>query len=340
MDSSKDKPISPLHIVVLGAGAMGCLWGAYLALDGHRVTLVHHRSSFVDTVRRQGGVRIRSTPHDTGVIAPVSAVRSLDPSHQHHSPIHPHPIDAVLVMCKAFDTAVVARQHASLLSRASVVCTLQNGLGNVEALSPYVSSPASILYGTTVTFAQSVRNADIIGNPARPSHVWTAAPDGEVSTAMHRLVAAFNHAGLRPVSLDPGAALILWRKLAVNCSLNTVTALGRLRIGDAWDHQEGAALMLQAAREVAAVAQRSGVDLTPEMAETAVRDVAQGASKHVASMCGDVLRRRRTEVEELNGAVLREGRRYGIPTPTNDVLHALVSMVSATYDRRLSDEHE
>jgi len=294
-----------MHLTIAGTGAMACLFGARLAPVA-RVTLTGSWADGIAAIR-DSGIAVEGCQERT--VTRVAAVAW-------GAPIEP--ADLVLVLVKAWQTEEVARHLERLLKPGAVALTLQNGLGNLEALGPRAC--LGVTYeGATLLGPGRVQ-------PGGTGPTWIAGPEWTV----HLL----QRAGMVAEQVGPERVdSLLWGKLVVNCGINALTAILGDRNGELLRRQDAVLLMQRAAVECAAVAEARGISLQfPDPAEKA-REVALLTAGNRSSMLQDVLRGAPTEIEAINGAVARWGERLGVPTPVNEVLYrlvrALVGMPSA-----------
>lgn len=291
-----------VHLTIVGTGAMACLFGARLAPVA-RVTLT---GSWMDGIAaiRASGIVVEGFHERTA--ARVAAVAWGTPT---------EPADLVLVLVKAWQTDEVARHLERLLKPGGAALTLQNGLGNLEALGPRAC------LGVTYEGATLLGPARV--QPGGTGPTWIGGPEW--------IVRLFQRAGMaaeqvRPEQVDS----LLWGKLVVNCGINALTAILRGRNGELLRRRDAVVLMQRAAMECAAVAEARGIPLPfPDPAERA-REVARLTAGNRSSMLQDVLRGAPTEIEAINGAVARWGKRLGVPTPVNEVLCRLVRALAWT----------
>lgn len=304
-----------MRIAVVGAGAMGCLFGSLLARSGEEVVLVDVMPETVAALRQRGvrfheGAQVSDVP-----VAAVEGARAAGTA------------DLVLVMVKAQHTASVAAGLGSLLGPRTQVLTLQNGLGGAQVLAEHVDAQR-ILVGVTAQGATLVGPGEIRHGGSGESVLGPySLPGADPEPAVRVLT----RAGLpaRAVS-DPWPAV--WRKLAINCGINPIAALTGVLNGQIPGIEEGAGVLADAVREVAAVARVAGVDLgEPDTLVRQVIDVARATGSNRASMGQDVDARRPTEIDFINGAVVREGERLGVPTPVNRTLTRLVKTLESTF---------
>jgi 2-dehydropantoate 2-reductase len=294
-----------MDIVVFGAGSIGSLFGALLArVPEHSVTLVG-RDPHVSAVRDSG---LRVTGVDEFVVRPAVTTDGTRLS-----------ADLALVTVKAFDTETAAEELATGAFRA--VCSLQNGMGNEETLARHLDCP--VLAGTTSYGA--VRegpgevawngSGDVVVGPWDPRDADGVAEEvGEAFAAADLSVAVEDADGIRRR---------LWRKLAANAAVNPTTALARVENG-ALGEPPGSDLVEPIAREVAATARASGVDIDDEETAAAVEEVVAATAANESSMYRDIERGRRTEVDVINGYVVERAREHGVDVPVNRTLRTLI----------------
>ena len=282
-----------MHIAVVGAGSLGSLVGGLLAA-AHDVTLVG-RDPHIERVR-EAGLRVEGAVEAT--VRPDAQTALPDRA------------DLACVTVKAYDTGTVARDLADC--DLGCVLSLQNGLDNESVLAERVDSP--VLAGTT-TYGARLREPGRVACTG-VGEVVLGAPEGGGSPTAERVGEAFRDAGLATVVAEDMPRR-LWEKLAVNAGVNATTALARVPNGALVDGS-GGEIARAAARETARAARERGVDLADEAATAAVERVAAATARNHSSMLQDVERRRRTEVDSINGAVA------GPEAPVNATLAGLI----------------
>lgn len=220
--------------------------------------------------------------------------------------------DVTLVLVKAHQTAAVAGVAAAATARDGLVATLQNGWGNRETLQ--AAAPGRVAAGISVTGIAVVGPAHVRGAHRRTVLGYDAATEVRVRA----LAALLNEAGLA-TEVSPAIDAHLWAKLAVNSALNPLSALLGRTNGALVADPVAKLAVVEAAREVGEVARARGTAIDGEPVEAALA-VARATADNRSSMLQDFDRGAATEVDFINGAVCREGRRLGIPTPVNDRL--------------------
>jgi 2-dehydropantoate 2-reductase len=281
-----------MRIHVLGTGALACFFGARLARVAE-VTLVGTWTEALDAIARGGIVLDRLQAEEAAAVKAARLGTPLDAA------------DLVLVLVKAWQTDRVAREVPALTGRNGCALTLQNGLGNVEKLGPRA------FLGVTEQGATLVAPGRVRPCGDGPTHI--AGPDS--------LAALFRSAGLDARAVDPARGTSLsWGKLAVNAGINALSAILRVPNGRLLERPETLALLEDAANEVADVARAKGIALPFPDAAAEARRVARATASNLSSMLQDVLRGAPTEIDAINGAVVREGARLSVPTPANETL--------------------
>ena len=239
------------------------------------------------------------------------------------------PIDLAIVCTKSFDTEAAGRALAPALAPGAVVLSFQNGVDNPAVLAR-ACAPAEVGGVAVYMGCQRVAPDRIVRRPSRDPATGrlrdrlVGGGPGRPGQALRAVAAACAVAA----EVEERPEVALWTKLVANASLNTVTALGRARVGRVFADPGAVALMLALGREVAAVARAAGIPVPPDAAERYIADArrrlpADGGS----STLFDLEAGRRLERTALVGAVVREGERHGVPVPTARACDALLGLL-------------
>jgi 2-dehydropantoate 2-reductase len=321
-----------MKIGIIGAGALGSLLGFYLSQHAD-IWLLSRRPEQVQAVERDG-LRCELD----GVVSTRHPRASTNPSAIGQC-------DIVLVLVKSYQTAWAAEQAQLLIGAENrglragsedptlspqssalspFVVTLQNGLGNRELLAAALGADrvgqAVTALGATLLEPGRVRQA------GQGVTVFGAVPE---HAAMLALAELFRACGL-PAELADDLEALVWGKLVVNAGINALTALLRVRNGVLAENLDARVLVAGAVAEAAAVAKARGIRLPYDDPLEHMLAVARTTAENQSSMLQDVLRGSPTEIDAINGAVEREGRRLGVATPVNSTLAALVRALDAT----------
>jgi 2-dehydropantoate 2-reductase len=312
-------PFDTPRVVVVGAGAMGGLFGGLLAEGGLPVTLVDASPEHVATIQAHG-IRIVGVGGDRAI--PVTATTDAATVRA---------ADIVLFQCKAFANPDAARAAKHLFGSGAVAISFQNGLGNEEALAEVLGA-ANVLGGLTAQ-AGLVEAPGVVRNFGDlPTYIGELG--GGLSARAQAIAASFTRHGL-PTSASADIKRDKWKKLLGNVALGAISAVTDQRSFEIMGVPELRDTVFRLVDEAAAVANAAGVALdTTEAREVLMKlvDTAGGGTgTSKSSMREDIIRRRRTEIDTIHGAVARLARQHGVATPTLDTMIALVKGVEATY---------
>lgn len=314
-----------MEILIIGAGAMGGLFGAMLGPFA-RVRLCTTNAEHALAINRDG---LLLTGMD-GALRRVPVTALTDPAQSDR------PADLILVCTKARSTEAAAQTAQRLLAADGLTLTLQNGLGNLERIAAVVG-PARAAAGITAQ-AATLLGPGCVRHAGSGPTVLAAAPGQSGQSGQGGKIAAvaelFNRASIETRIAEDGEAL-LWSKLIVNVGINALTALLRAANGALAQVPECERLMAQAVAEAVAVARALGVNLGPEDQLDRVRQVCTLTAANRSSMLQDILRGRPTEIDVINGAVVAKGREVGVGTPVNALLTQLIQALEATASQRI-----
>jgi len=294
----------------MGAGAVGGFYGAALARRGHDVTLVA-RGAHLEALRTSG-LTIRRGG-DTTVLHPVRAVP--DPAEVGRG------VELVLFTVKGYDTEEAARALRPVVDGRTTVLTLQNGVESEERLAAALGA-ARVLLGTT-TISTTVSAPGLIDQANPLQRIELGEPTGAVTPRAEAIAGVLREAGVEVrVSVDIRRAV--WEKFVRLAPGATLTSACQATIGEARDGPESARLYRALIGETVAVGRAAGAALPPDAVEAAVAFIAGLPAGMKTSMQLDYERRRRVELEDITGAVVRLSRRLSVATPVYDVLYAIL----------------
>jgi len=298
-----------MRVAIFGVGAMGSLFGAKLSPHAD-VTLVGRWPEQLAALNNEG-LLLQTSNGERRV--PLRATD--DPSSL-------APVDTALILTKSAGTPRAARQAAGVLTGDGLAVTLQNGIGNLETIAAEVG-PERATLGVTAQGAAVLAPGVVRHAGPGPTHL---AIRPEIAGQVEEVASLFEEAGLE-THVTSSVESLVWGKLAVNAGINALTAILRVPNGALLESGWSRELMREAARETAAVAAALGVALPYDDPVERVETVARMTAPNRSSMLQDVLRGTTTEIETINGAVVREGERLGVPTPVNAMLYRLVKAV-------------
>ena len=295
-------------VAVVGAGAVGGYFGGLLARAGAPVIFigrpafadaVKQNGLFLDTVQFQERVKVEASTD-------LAAARGAE---------------IVLFCVKTTDTAETARALAKVLSKDAVIISMQNGVDNaqqIEAASGMKALPAAVYVAASVPA------------PGKVKHVGRGdlvlGPQNEIT---ERVAAVFTR-GKVPCRISENLAGELWTKLVWNCALNAVSALGKVTYGEILASADAKQLLETTVYEVLTVARASGIQPAgledPKAALAGAYKVAESMAATRSSTSQDMMRGKKTEIDSLNGFIVRRARELNVPAPVNHALFTLVKL--------------
>jgi 2-dehydropantoate 2-reductase len=305
--SSGDKP---LNICILGAGALGCSIGAALADAGSNVVLINRSPAQVDAIN-DAGLRVRDG--DDERLVRVKAALNCQGLEA---------VDLVIVLVKSFDTASAIKGAVPVIGDRTTVMSLQNGMGHEDILADAVGR-SRVMAGKTYVGGVMLAPGHIISG-TRGKQTIIGELDGRVSARAETIAAEFNRAGLA-TEISRNIMGTMWDKLLVNVATGALSGITRLPYGNAqsglYAVPEIKATALAAVAEAMAVARAGGVKLGFTSPEQAWTRAAEGLPPEFkASMLQSLEKGSITEVDFINGAVVRWGERLSVATPVNATL--------------------
>lgn len=297
-----------MKICVLGAGALGCAIGGVLAEAGCAVTLVTRNAAQVAAIERDG-LRLVENGRERSV-----SVRAVTDSAMLEV------MDVVIVLVKSFHTRQAIESARSIVGPDTVVLSLQNGLGHEDILAEVVGRE-KVLAGKTYVGGVLMAPGHILVGAAGKETVLGEL-DGSVSSRAKAIRDEFLRAGLH-TALSDNIVGVMWDKLLVNVSTGALSSITRLTYGELYKVEQVETCALAAVAEAMAVARACGVALATREPRDAWLKAAVGLpADFKTSMLQSLEKGSATEIDFINGAVVRWGRRCGVPTPINETLVA------------------
>lgn len=315
MKNTEDSPSPAFKVAVLGAGAMGSLFGGWLAEGGSDVCLIDINQAHLDAVHRDG-LRLTTDQGQRRIQLNVGR-----PGEDNGCP------DVVLIFTKTMHTKAALTASLQLIKGGATLVSMQNGLGNLEILGEFAPQERIIVGMTTYP-------ADLHGPGDVTSHgtgkVRFMSADGKRHAILQRLETALKAAGI-DAAVDPRVMVSIWEKVAFNAALNSICAISGRTVGEVGASRDGRILVRKVVEEVASVARASGIDVDVAAIHQSTDHALNHHLHHKPSMLQDVLAGRATEVGSINGAVVAEAVRLGIKTPVTQTLLEMVRIVERQY---------
>jgi 2-dehydropantoate 2-reductase len=303
-----------MKITIIGAGAMGCLFGGLLKEAGAEIQLLDVWEEHVRTLNRDG---ISITCNGTQRFIQVAA--TTDPAEINKT-------DLALIFVKHAQTAAAAETAVQLAGKKGAIMTLQNGMGNAEILAR-TADPSQIISGTTAQGAMILGAGKIqhSGKGKTIIGMW----EGTSHPLLEPVASLFTRAGIETTTTNE-IRPVLWSKLFANVGINAITALTGISNGQLLDQPETRQLVTAAVNEAIAVAAALNIPVSPNALEH-VFDIARATASNRSSMGQDVDRQRPTEINAINGYILQKAKETGINVPVNSTLTALIQTLQEHY---------
>ena len=308
------------HIAVVGAGAVGSFYGAMLARAGHRVTLIG-RPAHVQATTSNGLKLNLATSSETEIIQ-IEASTELSSLHT---------ADLILFCVKSTDSASVALQIAPYLAPHALVMSLQNGVENAALIAqhiPHAVIPSVVYVATEIPapgFVQHHGRGELVIGTMQISRLR------DPQKTLQDIVLLFGSAQV-PVQISQNVMAELWSKLMINCAFNAISGLAQIQYEKLAALESVRSTQTALVKEVIAVAQADGIHLSETVALQAVAQISVTMGSQKSSTAQDMARSKPSEIDHLNGFIVRRGQALGVPTPVNQALFALVKLVESSYN--------
>jgi 2-dehydropantoate 2-reductase len=296
-----------MRICIVGCGAVGSIFGAHLAkLPALEVWAYDVSQPHVDAINRDG-LKISGAADFTSRLHATNDAKSIPPC------------DYGIVATKSTHTGPAIEQTAHVFEKNGAVCSVQNGVGNEEILAEHVKL---VIRGTTFPAGHLVEPGHVGYDIAGDTWIGPFEPTQTPMSRVNELAALLNKSGMHVIPLEDARGA-QWTKLIFNASTNPVGALTLLHHGAATRLPATGQLFNDLIAEGEAVAKALGITLHGDP-RALVQKGANAPGKHKASMLQDVLAKRITEVDFMNGAIVKAGGQTGVPTPLNKAMWALI----------------
>lgn len=302
-----------MKIAIVGAGAMGCLYGAMLStVPKNQVYLLDVWKDHVDTINAQG-LMMEEQENFTNY---NSIIASSDAESV-------GPCDIVIVFVKSTLTSLAVKSNLAVFGSNTIILTLQNGLGNANLIREAVGNN-NVIVGTTA------HGANMLG-PGKVRHAGSGKTiigeiDGNLSSRIEKVYLVFKEAGI-DTDISYNVLGLVWDKLLVNVGINALTGITQLNNGDLLKYQEIEEILEAAVKEAMDVAIAKEIKLCYVDSVAHTKEVCAATAANKSSMLQDVINHKLTEIDMINGAIVREGKIMRIDTPVNMVLTNLIKFI-------------
>lgn len=305
-----------MKIAIVGPGAMGCLLAALLSKSKEEIWVLDKEKERAASINQQG-ISIEGVSGNWhAAIKATSEAKEIGSA------------DLVIICVKSYDTKEAIVHAKPLIGDNTKVLTLQNGIGNIEIIGEVAGADKVIggvsNEGATLLDVGKVRHAGrgdtVIGRI-----------DGKIPVELRGLREIFNKAGFK-VRISRDIKGLLWSKLIINVGINALTAITRLNNGRLIEFEGTRKILREAVTEATRIAKRKRIKLIYDDPLAKVEAVCEATATNVSSMLQDILRKKRTEIDFINGVIVRQGQELGIAVPVNAILVDLVKTIEASYN--------
>ncbi|WP_304508024.1 ketopantoate reductase family protein [Anaerotignum sp.] len=299
-----------MKIAIIGAGAMGCLYGGKLStVPDNQVFLLDVWKEHVNAINKEGLCMEENGEllHYHNLTATTEAATV-------------GVVDLVIIFVKSILTRQAVEGNKAVFGDNTMALTLQNGMGNVESIGSQIGAK-NVMAGTTA------HGATMLG-PGKIRHAGVGKTmigelSGVRSKRINEIAEVFSAAGLE-VEVSENVLGLVWDKLLVNVGINALTGITKLTNGELLAYPEIEGILEEAVREGVAVANAKGIVLGHADPVAHTKAVCKATAANKSSMLQDVLNHKPTEIDMINGAVVREGKNTGVATSVNQVLCGLI----------------
>lgn len=302
-----------MKIAIIGSGALGCLFGGRLAESGYDTRLIHHRQSYVDRLNEHGLVLEKKN----GKTTKISVTATTDAATLGHA-------DLAIIFVKSHQTETALAEHAACIGPETELLSLQNGLRHYERLVEFADKDRA--------FAGVTYQGAVVEEPGyvRVTSTGPSTFGGPNKKAAREIAAVLDEAEF-PVELVDDPLPTIWAKQLVSLPIKPLAALTRLSNGELIATAETRELMERIVSEAEHVAESQGITLPIEDPMREVIEACEESHSHYSSMLQDVRAERKTEIDDVNGAIVDIAREEGIEVPVNELVTNLVRALEKGY---------
>ncbi|MCG2706078.1 MAG: 2-dehydropantoate 2-reductase [Candidatus Omnitrophica bacterium] len=305
-----------MKIVIVGPGAMGCLFAAFLSKGKEEIWLLDKDKERAAKIKQQGVIVEGISGNYKAQVKATSDAREIENT------------DLIIICVKSYDTKRAILDVKPLISDNTGILTLQNGVGNIEIIAEAAGSEKVV--GGVTNLGATLIDAGCVKHAGRGETV-IGRIDGKIPAKMRLIREIFNNAGLETrISRDIKG--LLWSKLIINVGINALTVITRLNNGKLIEFEGTRRILKDAVLEAIRIAKRKRIKLIYDDPLAKVEAVCEATASNVSSMLQDVLKKRRTEIDFINGVIVRQAQELRIPTPVNSVLVDLVKTIESSYN--------
>jgi 2-dehydropantoate 2-reductase len=308
-----------LNVAVLGAGAMGCLFGGLLAEKGLQVTLIDVWKDHVDAIN-QNGLKMDGFGGDRF----IKVKATTDPKTIKQ-------VDAVIVMCKATVLEQALTNAKNIVGDKTVLMSFQNGIGH-EAIMQKIVGKEKVLGGTTTQASNILGPGHIKNHASLPS--WIGEYDGGASERVKMIAETFTAHGLETIASD-NVKKKKWMKLFALTAVGPLSAIFDMHHTELYVTNKQAKLARELGKQIIletrSVAMADGVEVSEDECLEMFHKIVDSNQTNKSSMAFDILYKRKSEIDFINGAVSKIGKQHGVKTPLNDMMYKIIKVKEGVY---------
>ena len=305
-----------MKIVIVGPGAIGCLFAAFLSKSKEEVWLLDKNKERAASIRQQGIIVEGISGNWQADVKTTADSKEIETA------------DLIIISVKSYDTKGAILQAKSLVGDNTRVLTLQNGIGNIEIIGEVVGSDKVI--GGVTNLGSTLIGIGTVRHAGRGETV-IGRIDGKIPVELRSIREIFNQIGLE-TRISRDIKSLLWSKLIINVGINALTAITRLNNGKLIEFEGTRKILREAVTEAVRVAKRKKIKLIYDDPLAKVEAVCEATSANVSSMLQDIIRKKRTEIDFINGVIVRQAQELGIAAPVNSILVDMVKTIETSYN--------
>ena len=308
-----------LNVAVLGAGAMGCLFGGLLAEKGLKVTLIDVWKEHIDAINKNG---LKMDGFGGDRFIKISAT---------NDPKSISPVDVVIVMCKATALEQALINAKNIVGDKTVLMSFQNGIGH-EAIMQNIVGVDKVLGGTTTQASNILGPGHIKNHASLPS--WIGEYEGGLSDRVKDIAETFTAHGLETIASD-NVKKRKWMKLFALTAVGPLSAIFDMHHTELYVTNKESKLARELGKQIILetrkVAQADGVEVSEDECIEMFHKIVDTNQTNKSSMAFDIQYKRKSEIDFINGSVSKIGKKHGVPTPLNDMLYKIIKVKEGSF---------
>ena len=308
-----------LNVAVLGAGAMGCLFGGLLAEKGLKVTLIDVWKEHIDAINKNG---LKMDGFGGDRFIKINAT---------NDPKSISPVDVVIVMCKATALEQALTNAKNIVGDKTVLMSFQNGIGH-EAIMQNIVGVDKVLGGTTTQASNILGPGHIKNHASLPS--WIGEYEGGLSDRVKDIAETFTAHGLETIASD-NVKKRKWMKLFALTAVGPLSAIFDMHHTELYVTNKESKLARELGKQIILetrkVAQADGVEVSEDECLEMFLKIVDSNQTNKSSMAFDIQYKRKSEIDFINGSVSKIGKKHGVPTPLNDMLYKIIKVKEGSF---------